>query len=351
MRFILLLISPFIFIVLLFLFLPRPSFQTTPTFQAEEPTQKPVDTAMETKIRDVQKAKDVLDKVDADTKDANKRLADFYARFHISPTPYEIADLPPRQVNNTEQITNNSQQDVLSASVDATTGSHIGEIEENPIRTTYVIALLGDSMIDTLNPYLSDFKTQLSAKYPHYSFGILNFGEGSTDLASGLARLTSPSNYNGKYFPSVLSYKPDVLVIESFAYNPWSNAETDLNRQWITFAKMVDTVKEKSPDTKILFAATIGPNPYKFGDNSLNWSETQKKEKTDTIKKYLLNLIRFTQSQNMPLADAYSESVDASGNGQTQFITSSDYIHPSKKGATLFFSKIVEGIEKNKLLP
>src|SRR3989338_4393511 len=297
MRFIFLLLSPFIVIILFFIFLPRPHFPESKIVSyGQESALKPTDGQMETKIRDMKKAQNILDKIDSDTIASNKRLAEFYARFHISPTPYEVID-------NKEQITDNIQQNVLSASVEPTTynlqptsDTHIGEMEESPIRTTYVIALLGDSMTDTLNPYLNTFKKLLTDKYPKYSLPVLNFGQGSTDLESGLKRLTTASSYNGKYYPSVLSYKPDILVIESFAYNPWSNAETDLNRQWITYAKMIDVVKEKSPNTKILFAVNIGPNAYKFGDNSLNLSATQKKEKTDTIKKYLLNLIRFTES-------------------------------------------------------
>lgn len=332
---------------MLFIFLPRPEIKTLPIAQVEEPTIKPKDVSLETKMTQYQKAQKILEKIDIDTQESQKRLADFYERFHISPTPYEIADGDLTQDGNTTS----SSSGITSDSIAPTPDLHIGEIVENPIKTTYVIALLGDSMTDTLNYYQSYFKSLLSKQYPHYSFGVLNFGQGSTDLESGLKRLTEGTTYEGRYYPSVLSYKPDLLIIESFAYNPWSSKETDLNRQWITYAKMIDEIKSKSPDTKILFAASIGPNSSSFGDGKLNWTASQKKEKTDTIKKYLLNLIRFTQSQNLPVIDAYTSSLTSTGEGKPEFISSSDHIHPSQKGAQFFFDTVISEIEKNKIFP
>jgi len=115
MRFIFLLLSPFIVIILFFIFLPRPHFPESKIVSyGQESALKPTDGQMETKIRDMKKAQNILDKIDSDTIASNKRLAEFYARFHISPTPYEVID-------NKEQITDNIQQNVLSASVEPTT--------------------------------------------------------------------------------------------------------------------------------------------------------------------------------------------------------------------------------------
>lgn len=227
----------------------------------------------------------------------------------------------------------------------------LGDIEINPIRTTYSLIVLGDSMVDTLGRDLPDLKTLMSSNFPKYSFAILNYGFGATDLESGLFRLTHGSKYLNKYYPPLLSFQPDILVVESFAYNHWTGEKSDLDRQWLTYSKIIDTVREKSPATKILFAATIAPNALKYGDGVLNWGKDLKWQSAQITRAYLQNMIGFANSQNIPVADAYTPSLDKDGNGLLEFISSYDNLHPSHEGAVFFSQKIVEAIRQNDLIP
>lgn len=227
--------------------------------------------------------------------------------------------------------------------------NNIGNLNVNPIKTTYVLAVLGDSMVETLGP-LEDLHNSLKSTFPAISIALLNWGQGATDMDSGLYRLTHTTKYLGKIYPALLSFKPDILVVESFAYNPWSANQFDLDRQWLTIAKIIDTVKAKSPGTKIILAATIAPNPFTFGDGVLNWGADLKWAKAQTIKSYLTNLVNFAASQGFPLADAYHPSLSAQGIGDSRFINSYDHLHPSKEGAKLFSEKIVDAIKNNNLL-
>ncbi|MCL4338295.1 SGNH/GDSL hydrolase family protein [Patescibacteria group bacterium] len=221
----------------------------------------------------------------------------------------------------------------------------------SPIKTNYTVALLGDSMTDTLGRNLPQLHNLLTATYPNYSFALLNYGQGSTDLESGLNRLTNYSTYLGTTYPPLLSFKPDILVIESFAYNHWSPTQSDLDRQWLGYAKIADTVRQNSPSTKIIFAASISPNIDTFGDGTLNWPKNLKWNAAMTIKAYLQNMINFATSQHYPLADAYHTSMDTNGNGQEVYINQGDHIHPSSDGGLLYSKKIVETIQTNNLLP
>jgi hypothetical protein len=229
---------------------------------------------------------------------------------------------------------------------------NIGEIDQNPLKKdSYIIAFLGDSMTDTLGPGMPQINNLLKQNFPDLKFTVINYGQGSTDLESGMSRLTNTSTYLGKSYAPLLSFKPDIIIVESFAYNHWSSQMSDLNRQWLTYAKIKDTVKEKSPETKIIFAATIAPNARIFGDGKLNWPQNLKWESANTTKAYLQNMINFAKSENFPLADAYTPSLDADGNGLVKYINAGDHLHPSDEGKLFFSQKVLEAIKSYNLIP
>ena len=259
------------------------------------------------------------------------------------PTPIP----PPPFINNNQTA---SYYQLSTTDYQLPTFNTTGDLNINPIKTTYTIALLGDSMVDTLGPDLYHLKTLLREAYPAYSFALLNYGQGGTDMDSGLYRLTNFTTYLGKTYPSLLSYRPDILVVESFAYNHWGPEMSDINRHWLTIARIIDTVKANSPDTKIILAATIAPNALTFGDGALNWPQDLKWNSAQTTKAYLQNLTNFATSQNFPLADAYHPSLGPDGNGLAKYISSADHLHPSGDGGWLFAQKIIEAIKNNHLL-
>lgn len=215
----------------------------------------------------------------------------------------------------------------------------------------YTIAVLGDSMIDVMQPDLPQLRSALGKFYPHHQFKLLNFGVGASNIESGLARLTSEYSYLGQGFPSLLSQNPDIIVVESFAYNHWDNNQTGLDRQWLALAELVETIKGQG-QAKIVLAATIGPDETTLCDgiDGLNLLPDQKREKAQAIRAYLQNLINFATSQGYPLADAYHPSLDGQGNGRSVYINQGDHLHPSGPGGELLAQKIAEAVAKNNLL-
>jgi len=249
-----------------------------------------------------------------------------------------------RSTNNESRIQN------IDSIQSITSSNNIGEIMANPKKTHYTIALLGDSMIDTLGRDLPHLRDLLTKEYPDYTFNLLNYGQGGTDLDSGLFRLTNSTNYLGTDYPALLSQKVDILIVESFAYNHWSGQFFDLDRQWLTIAKIIDTVKINSPKTKIILAATIAPNTKTFGDGKLNWPKQLKWDGATVTKGYLQNIVNFATSEHYPLADAYHPSMDNNGDGLEVYINQSDHLHPSNEGALFFSQKILETIKQNNLI-
>lgn len=216
----------------------------------------------------------------------------------------------------------------------------------------YTIAFLGDSMIDTLGQDLGLVQDELKRVYPLTAFTLLNYGVGGENIVSGLERVTRDTVYLGQHRPSLLSQQPDVIVIESFGYNPFTFEMGALEQHWLSLAYIVDAIKANLQGTKIVIAATIAPNSRTFGDGAsgLSFSQEDKWQRTQTIKSYLENALRFAQSERIPLADVYHASLDSAGDGKELYVNPGDHIHYSDLGRQLFARTVVNTIATNKLL-
>jgi len=213
-------------------------------------------------------------------------------------------------------------------------------------KKSYTIAFLGDSMIDTMGPGLPAVNNTLSTTYPTANFTLVNYGVGGTNIDYGIERITNGYTYLGNQIPSLTSTHPDIVVVESFAYNPFPVA-TGIDRHWMALAKAVDTIRQNLPGAKIIIAASIAPNSTAFGDGAagLAFSAQDKIERTTVIKQYLDSTVKFAASQHLPLADAYHASLNSSGDGILTYINGGDHIHYSDAGRVLFAQKIVAAIQ------
>lgn len=229
-------------------------------------------------------------------------------------------------------------------------------IPAQPTRTTrnahVTIAVLGDSMVDTLGPGVPDLAKELTHIYPGTTFTVLNYGVGGENIDSGLPRITSSYSYLGENKPSLVSQTPDIIVVESFGYNPYSFDEGALTRHWLTMGAIVDAIRANLPNTQIVLAATIAPNWDTFGDGAagLSFDPVGKRQKVETIKTYLENAAKFAASQKLPFADAFHPTLTSDGNGKLSYINAGDHIHPSGEGRALFGRVVATTIATNRLL-
>jgi len=266
-------------------------------------------------------------------------LTDNVAGYFITPVP----TLAPRLAQILAQINSSSIPSVQLP------GS-IGQGDVIPQKSNYSIAILGDSMTATLGENLPHLATLLQNEYPKHKFTLLNYGQGSTSIEDGLFRLTNPTKYLNRDYPPLLHLQPDIIIVESFAYNHWSGLLNDLNRHWLTTVNILETIKNYSKDIEIILLATISPNPKIYGDGVLNWPNDLKWDSAITTKAYLQNFINFAASAHQPLADAYNPSLNPQGHGDPGFINAADHLHPSEEGKQLIARKIFETIKANNLI-
>lgn len=202
------------------------------------------------------------------------------------------------------------------------------------------IAVFGDSMIETLGPEITALKNSLKQYFPQKIFSLSNFGQSSTTIDKAVTKL-----------PEIIAQNPDIVVIESFAYNNYGNTQSGFDKQWQQLSDITTKIKNSLPKSKIIITSTIAPNSIVFanGIKDLHLSSLDKIERTSTIKLYLQNAINFATSLGFPLADAYHPSLN-NNDGSREFISSTDNLHPSASGATLFADVLADTIFKNKLL-
>jgi lysophospholipase L1-like esterase len=214
------------------------------------------------------------------------------------------------------------------------------------------ITLVGDSMIDTLGPDGGALATRLNKAYPNTKFTVINHGVGGENIDSGLKRLTNGYTYLGASRPSVISQSPDVIVVESFGYNPYSYDIGALTTHWMQMATMMNVIKQNLPQTKIVIAATIAPNWDVFGDGApfINMNAKGKREKVATIDSYIESTIAFANGEHYPLADVYHSSRSSDGNGMLQYINGGDHIHYSDAGRALFSQTVANTIISQRVL-
>ncbi len=272
----------------------------------------------------------------------------FAAETVISPIPDDMitaTPLPPKPDVSFGQIVDvpTPTPEILGVTTIAPTPSPTPNVTQ---KKSYTIAFLGDSMIDTMGPGLPAVTNQLSQTYPATHFTLLNYGAGGTNIDYGIERITNGYTYLGKQIPSLVSMNPDIVVLESFAYNPFPN-ESGVDRHWMALAKAVDTVRKNVPGAKIIIAATIAPNSTAFGDGApgIAFSPQEKIQRTTVIKQYLDSTVKFAASQHLPLADAYHASIGGNGDGILTYINSGDHIHYSDAGRALFAKKVVAAIQ------
>lgn len=211
------------------------------------------------------------------------------------------------------------------------------------------LALVGDSMIDTLSEDIC--QTSLNKYLPSIKFNLLKYGYGSTNLESVPKRLNETTTYLNQNKPAILSQNPDIILIESFAYNNFGNSQKSIDRQNQALQDIVDLIQDQSPNTKIILAATIAPNSIHFasGIKNIHYSAMEKIEKTTTIKLYLQNLINFALKNKLPLVDAFHPSLFGQ-NGLDELIDSADHLHPSNLGTELFCDTLGKTILDNQLI-
>lgn len=229
------------------------------------------------------------------------------------------------------------------------TKSSLGAKSQVKYSQDKTIVLVGDSMTEILGNS-DELRSYLSKYYPDKSFEFLNYGFGSTNILSVQERLEKATQH-GREFRPITQIDFDLILIESFGHNPLSEFSLNdgLKKQTEALEKIVKTLKKTNPKAKIIFVATIAPNKKKYGQNQVNLSSEKRDEWADERIAYIKNHIKFAQTHSIPLINIYEKSLK-NGDGNLDYISTTDFIHPSPKGVYFISQEIADFLYNSKIL-
>ena len=208
---------------------------------------------------------------------------------------------------------------------------------------SYTIAIFGDSMVDTMGEKLEYLQKNLSDKYPQTKFNLYNYGIGGQNIEQGLARFESSFVNRERQYPPIPVLLPDVLIIGSFAYNPFPTH--DRNKHYALLKDLIIKARNVSPNIYLL--AEIAPLKIGFGKgkNGVNMEESVAFTHASHIVEQLDDVINLSNEENIPLINVYYESRSDGSFGNPYLVNSDDGIHPSEAGHNFTAESIVEKIK------
>lgn len=213
----------------------------------------------------------------------------------------------------------------------------------------YTLVLVGDSMTQYLGNS-DELRAYLKEYYPGKTFEVLNYGFGSTNILSVEKRLTQKTFLDREYRP-ILDIAFDLIAVESFGHNPLSeySLEEGLKKQREALEKIVELIKKENPSSKILFIATISPNSKVYAYRKVDLTDEQRAKWAEERVAYIKNHIAYALSHNIPIVNIYEKSLNEDGDGNLEYISDSDYIHPSPNGVKFISKTIADFLFENNI--
>lgn len=220
-------------------------------------------------------------------------------------------------------------------------------------KRSYLTLLAGDSILASLGVNANALRLKLISYYPNNEFVNYNYGFPATNIESLPDRLHKETHNQGGNFQSILTMNVDLIIIDSFGYNPLSGLplEEGLAKQEQILDQSVREIISTRPGTAVAIFAPMSPNKKMFAKGVYNLSPKERQKWAEERIAYIKNAIDFAIKNNIPLINVYEKSLTTSGDGNLKYIATHDYIHPSKEGVQLMADTIAEFIYKNKIFP
>ena len=210
-------------------------------------------------------------------------------------------------------------------------------------KASYTIAIFGDSMVDTMGDNLEYLEKSLSNKYPTTKFRLYNYGIGGQNIEQGLARFDGEFDNKTRKYPAIGTIDPDVIIIGSFAYNPFS--PHDRNKHYTLLSELVKKAKNITP--RVYLLAEITPLKIGFGKgkNGVNWPQEMSYQQVLHILEQLDNAVNISILEDVELINAYYKSRIDGVFGSPYYVNPDDGIHPSAPGHAFMANLISESLE------
>ena len=227
----------------------------------------------------------------------------------------------------------------------------------NP-KQVYKIAMIGDSMTVALGPHgggASEYMNSLYKKKETDPQRIVidNYASSSSILAVD-KQLSEKTTVNEYTFGPLLSEDYDLIIVESYAYNPLSQfgIEDGIKKQNESLDKLMTTILTARPHAAIVFVATIAPNLENYAKaTQINRSQAERKKQAEERVAYLKNHIDYAIKHNIPVVNIYEKSLTIAGDGNISYIDPTDDIHPSAEGVIFIGKELGNFIHEKQILP
>ncbi|MEX0895578.1 MAG: hypothetical protein WDZ94_01405 [Patescibacteria group bacterium] len=243
------------------------------------------------------------------------------------------------------QSASNATSDNASSAASSSAFSESDDDSENTAepekvsKSEYTIVIMGDSMIDTLDSHFPQLAEEFEARYAA-TFNVHNYGVGAENVASGLERFAQPLEYKDRSHPAIPDSQADVIIIGSFAYNPFS--DHDLNNYWIKMAELVDTAKTTGADVYML--AEVAPVRERFAFGSLEWTVDRRIDHAQKIVDQFNSFLNLSTALEVPVIDAYTPSKKEGDFGNGAYTSLTDGIHANTAGKLLIIEEILKTV-------
>lgn len=214
-----------------------------------------------------------------------------------------------------------------------------------PPKSSYKIAIFGDSMVDTMGETLEYLQAVLKQTYPHTEIFYYNYGIGSQNISSGLERFQQEFSYKSRHYPPISKIDADVIILGSFAYNPYFPHDIEKYRTNLT--NLILLARRFAKDVYLL--AEVAPLQEEFGKgvHGVNWSADKAIIHASYIVEQLDTALSLAKKLGVPVINAYEQSQSAGKFGSKIYVNGDDGIHPSERGHQ-FMAQIIASTIKLK---
>jgi hypothetical protein len=221
------------------------------------------------------------------------------------------------------------------------------------VKRAYLTFLIGDSIMASLGKNANSLRLDLIKRYPEHEFVNYNYGFGSTNILSVPERLHKQTTYLGENFPAVNDQTFDLIIFDTFAYNPLSQypLQEGLKKQTETFDAVIKETILNHPNSVVAIMTPIGLSKDHFAQGVYNLTPEARKQWVEERQAYIDNAITYAKNKNIPLINVYEKSLKENGEVNMDYISSQDYIHPSTAGINLISQTIADFIYQNHIFP
>lgn len=221
-----------------------------------------------------------------------------------------------------------------------------------PKNQSYRIVIVGDSIVASLGLNANVLRLQLKDLYPDSEFVTYNYGYPATNVLTLPDRLTKQTNSGTADNPPILKQGFELIIIESFGYNPLSELPLaeGLKKQNEILEQSVALILKEKPNAALAFMTPIALSYKNYARGTYDLSAAQRKSWVDERVAYIQNHKKFAEEKGIPVIDVFSASLKSNGEVDESYI-SDDFIHPSVKGINLISKTIADYIFTNKIFP